>query len=88
MNIEPLGTRVIVEPKEKEKKTKGGIYLPDTAQEKENIGTVVAVSKGIKESPVSQGDTVMFEKYGGKEISDNEKKYIIIDVKDIIARLS
>ena len=88
MNVKPLGNRVIIEPKKTEEKTKGGIYLPDTAQDSENIGTVVAISESIKEPQFKVGDKVMFEKYGGKEISDNEQKFVVIDYKDVIARLN
>ena len=86
MKIQPLGTRVIIEPEKKEEKTSSGIYLPESAQEKEMEGTVVAISEGIKEPMVKVGDQVLFERYGGKEISDNDKKYIIMDVKDIMAK--
>ena len=88
MNVKPLGNRVIIEPKKTEEKTKGGIYLPDTAQDSENIGTVVAMSESIKEPQFKVGDKVMFDKYSGKEISDNEQKYVVIDYKDVIAKLS
>ena len=87
MNIRPLGNRVIIEPRKAEEKTKGGIYLPESAQNEENKGTIVAISEEIKDPKVSTGDSVMFEKFSGKEISDNEKKYVIIDVKDILAKL-
>jgi chaperonin GroES len=88
MKITPLGSRVIVEPKEKIEKTSSGIYLPDSAQDNQNRGTIVAISAAIKEPSVAVGDTVLFEKYGGKEISDDNKKYVIIDVKDIIAKIN
>lgn len=88
MKITPLGFRVIIEPREKIEKTSSGIYLPDSAQDNQNKGTVVAVSTKIKEPSVTVGDTVLFEKYGGKEISDDNKKYYIIDEKDIIAKIT
>ena len=88
MNVKPLGTRVIIEPKKVEEKTQGGIYLPDTAQNSENIGLVVAMSENIKEPQFRVGDSVMYEKYGGKEISDNNRKYVLIDYKDVIAKLT
>jgi chaperonin GroES len=86
MRIQPLGTRVIVEPEKVEEKTSGGIYLPETAQEKPTIGTVIAVAENVK--AVQAGDKVMFEKYGTKEIKDAEKAYILIDVKDILAKIN
>lgn len=88
MNVKPLGTRVIIEPKKTEEKTKGGIYLPDTAKDSENVGIIVAISESIKDSQVKVGDKVMFEKFGGKEISDNDNSYVILDYKDIIAVLT
>ncbi len=87
MDVKPLGNRVIIEPKKKEEKTQGGIYLPESAQDSDNVGVVVAISESIKEPQFNVGDKVMFEKYGGKEISDNEKMYVILDYKDVIARL-
>ena len=88
MNVKPLGNRVIIEPTKKAEKTKGGIYLPETAQEKENTGRVVAISESIEDCPFSVDDTVMFEKYSAKEIVDDEKKLVIIDYKDVLAKLN
>ncbi len=88
MRIRPLGNRVIIEPRKVEEKTKGGIYLPESAQESDPRGTVVAVSDAIKDCPFSVGDSVMYDKYAGKKISDNEKEYVIVDFKDVIAKLS
>ncbi|MFP4118132.1 MAG: co-chaperone GroES [Candidatus Woesearchaeota archaeon] len=87
MNVKPLGNRVIIEPKKQEEKTKGGIYLPETAQDKKNTGKVVAISDSIKECPFSVGDTVMFEKFSAKEISDADSEYVIVDYKDVLAKL-
>ena len=87
MNVKPLGNRVIIEPKRKEEKTQGGIYLPESAQDSDNVGVVVAMSESIKDPQFNVGDNVMYEKYGGKEISDDNKRYIILDYKDVIARL-
>ncbi len=88
MDVKPLGNRVIIEPIKKEAKTKGGIYLPETAQEKENTGKVVAISDSIKDCQFAVGDTVMFEKFSAKEISDGDSRYVVIDYKDVLAKLS
>ncbi len=88
MKITPLGYRVIIKPEEKQKQTSSGIYLPETAQDNQNKGTIVAISSAIKEPSVSVGDTVLYEKFGGKEISDDNDTYYILDEKDIIAKIN
>ena len=88
MKVKPLGQRVIIKPIEKkEERTESGIYLPETAQKNDNQGEVIAISEQIKEPSVKAGDKVLYEKYGAKEITDGKDKYIIIDIKDIIAKL-
>ncbi|MGM5488742.1 MAG: co-chaperone GroES [Nanobdellota archaeon] len=84
MNVKPLGNRVLLEREELEEKTKGGIYIPDTAKEKTYRGKVVAVGDG-KDIPVKAGDTVIFESYAGTEITVEDKKYLIMDIKDVLA---
>src|SRR5256885_16917604 len=76
MNLKPLGDRLIVEPLEEEQTTIGGIVLPDTAQEKPQRGTVLAVGPGSRNQDtgayipldVAEGDVVGYSKYGGTEI--------------------
>ncbi len=95
LNLRPLADRVIVEPLDKEEVTPGGILLPETAKEKPQEGRVVSVGPGRwdedgkkrVEMEVSQGDTVIFAKYSGTEIKLNEKKYLILSEKDILAVL-
>ena len=84
MNIKPVGNRVLLEPKEVQEKTAGGIYIPDTAKEKTMEGKVVAVGTG-KDMPVKPGDKVIFAEFGGTEINMDSKKYVIMDIKDILA---
>lgn len=87
--IKPLADRVIVKPKEAEEKTKGGIILPDTAKEKPIEGTIVAVGPGKVEEgktiqmSVKVGDTVLYGKYGGTEITVDGKEYLIMRESDI-----
>jgi chaperonin GroES len=87
VNIKPLADRVIVRPAESEEKTKGGIIIPDTAKEKPQKGTVVAVGKGKKDEPmtVKEGDSVLYGKYSGTEINIEGEDYLIMRESDIFA---
>jgi chaperonin GroES len=87
INITPLGDRVIIEPSPAEEMTAGGIIIPDTAKEKPQRGTVVAVGPGKKDEPttVKQGQTVLYGKYAGTEISVEGKDYLIMRETDIYA---
>lgn len=85
--IKPLADRVVVEPKEAETKTASGLYIPDTAKEKPQQGTVIAVGLGTKdvEMEVKVGDVVLYGKYAGTEVSFEDKKYLIMKQSDILA---
>ncbi len=87
INIKPLADRVLVEPAVAEEKTMGGIIIPDTAKEKPQRGTVVAVGVGKPDEPmtVKVGDVVLYGKYGGTEITIEEKEYLIMKESDIYA---
>ncbi|MBK8846595.1 MAG: co-chaperone GroES [Bacteroidetes bacterium] len=87
MNITPLADRVIVEAAAAEEKTASGIIIPDTAKEKPQQGTVVAVGKGKKDEPmtVKVGDKVLYGKYAGTEINHSGKEYLIMRESDIFA---
>lgn len=87
--IKPLADRVLVQPAPAEEKTVGGIIIPDTAKEKPQRGTVVAVGNGKKDEPmtVKTGDTVLYGKYSGTEISVEGKDYLIMRESDIFAIL-
>lgn len=89
MTIKPLADRVIVQPAEAETVTKGGIIIPDTAKEKPQKGTIVAAGPGKKDEPVTVkvGDTVLYGKYAGTEISVEGKEYLIMRESDIFAIL-
>ncbi|MEN9936216.1 MAG: hypothetical protein RLZZ387_2795 [Chloroflexota bacterium] len=90
--IRPLADRVVVKPVEREEKTKGGIYLPDTAsKERPQEGTVLAVGEGRlddngKRIPmnVKAGDKVLFAKYSGTEYKVDDVEYLILAEKDIL----
>jgi chaperonin GroES len=93
MNIKPLADRVIVKPSEKET-MKGGIIIPDTAKEKPQQGTIVAVGPGqLSDSgervtpEVKKGDTVLYGKYSGTEVSVDGVDYLILRESDVLAIL-
>ena len=87
--IKPLADRVLIEPKEAETKTAAGIYIPDTAKEKPQQGTVIAAGPGKKDEPmeVKVGDQVIYGKYAGTEVTFEGKKYLIVKQSDILAVL-
>ena len=89
MNIKPLADRVLVEPAPAEEKTASGIIIPDTAKEKPQKGNVVAVGAGKKDEPmtVKVGDTVLYGKYSGTELSLENEDYMIMRESDILAVL-
>ena len=87
INITPLADRVIIQQAEAETKTASGIIIPDTAQEKPQKGTIIAVGKGTKENPmtVKAGDNILYSKYGGTELKHNGSDYLIMKESDILA---
>ena len=87
LNIKPLADRVVVEPSPAETKTASGIIIPDTAKEKPQEGTIVAVGPGKKDEPmtVNIGDKVLYGKYAGTELKLNGKDYLIMREADIFA---
>ena len=89
ISIKPLADRVIIEVSPAEEKTSSGIIIPDTAKEKPQEGTVVAVGKGTKDEPttVKVGDSVLYGKYAGTELSVEGKDYLIMRESDIFAIL-
>jgi chaperonin GroES len=96
MNFKPLSNHLFIEPLEEEKKTKGGIVLPDTAEKEKPIkGKVLAVGPGkrgddgkVLPMSVKVGDVVLFKKYGPDEIEIDGKKYLVGDEDDILAILN
>ena len=87
INITPLADRVILQQAAAETTTAAGIIIPDTAQEKPQKGTIIAVGKGTKEEPmtVSVGDSVLYGKYAGTELKYNGEDYLIMKESDILA---
>ncbi len=91
-NLTPIGDRVVVKPEPEEVKTKSGIVLPESAKEKPQEGTVVAVGTGRvldngQKVPVEVkiGDKIIYSKYGGTEIKIDEEEYMILSERDILA---
>jgi chaperonin GroES len=87
LSIRPLADRVIVEPSAAETKTASGIIIPDTAKEKPQKGTVVAIGNGKKDEPltVKVGDTVLYGKYSGTELKLEGTDYLMMRESDILA---
>lgn len=87
LNIKPLADRVVIAPAAAEEKTASGIIIPDTAKEKPQRGSVVAVGNGKPEEPmtVKVGDAVLYGKYSGTEITVEGKDYLIMREADIFA---
>ena len=87
VNIKPLADRVIIEPAAAEETTASGIIIPDTAKEKPQKGSVVAVGSGKKDEPITVkvGDSVLYGKYAGTEITVDGNEYLIMRESDIFA---
>jgi chaperonin GroES len=96
VNIKPLEDKILVQANEAETTTASGLVIPDTAKEKPQEGTVVAVGPGRwdedgeKRIPldVAEGDTVIYSKYGGTEIKYNGEEYLILSARDVLAVVS
>lgn len=92
--IKPLSDRVLVQPEPAEEKTSSGIIIPDTAKEKPQQGTVVAAGPGKVENgtkidmSVAKGDTVLYGKYSGTEITLDGEEYLIMREADILGIVS
>jgi chaperonin GroES len=87
VKIKPLEDRVLIKPMEAEDKTASGIIIPDSAKEKPQRGTVVAVGPGTKDvkMEVKIGDSVLYGKYSGTELSYDGKDYLMMKQSDILA---
>lgn len=90
--IKPISDRLVVKVTEAEGKTPSGIVLPDTAQEKPQKGKVVAVGPGrmlengeLAKPEVKKGDTIIFSKYGGTEVTIDRKEYVVLRESDVLA---
>jgi chaperonin GroES len=95
VNIKPLEDKILVQANEAETTTASGLVIPDTAKEKPQEGTVVAVGPGRFNEKgdrvpldVSEGDTVIYSKYGGTEIKYSGEEYLILSARDVLAVVS
>ncbi|WP_259143909.1 co-chaperone GroES [Tsukamurella ocularis] len=92
VNIKPLDDKILVKATEAETTTASGLVIPDTAKEKPQTGTVVAVGEGrVTEqgnrvpTGISEGDTVLFSKYGGTEFNYDGEEYLVLSARDVLA---
>ena len=84
INIKPLGTRVVVKPEDAEEKTQSGIYLPNGAKEKPQVGEVLAIGSS-DEIEVKIGNKVLYQKFSGTKIEEDKQELLILDQADILA---
>ncbi len=93
MNLQPLEDRIVVRPSDSESTTASGLVIPDTAQEKPQQGDVLAVGPGRRSEQtgdlvpmdVAEGDTVVYSKYGGTEITVEGEDLLILNARDVLA---
>jgi chaperonin GroES len=95
LKLKPIGDRVIAQRLGSAEKSRGGLYLPDTAQEKPQEGKVIAVGSGktlkngkVVPLAVKAGDKIIFGKYSGSEIKVDDKEYVFLNEDDILAIVS
>jgi chaperonin GroES len=95
MNLQPLEDRIVVRSSEAESTTASGLVIPDTAQEKPQQGEVIAVGPGRRSEQsgdiipvdVAVGDTVVYSKYGGTEITVEGEDLLILNARDVLAKM-
>ena len=94
VKIKPLADRIVVEPLEETEEMRGGLYIPDTAKEKPQQGTVVAVGPGrrtdkgeLLKVEIGTGDRVLYGKYSGTEVTVDGNGYLIVKESDVLAVL-
>lgn len=96
MKLQPLDDRIVVKPNESEERTASGLVIPDSAKEKPQQGQVLAVGPGRRADStgdiipvdVSVGDTVVYSKYGGTEITVDGEELLILSSRDILAKVT
>ena len=87
MSLQPINSRVVIRPKKVEEKTAGGIYIPETAQEKSQEGTVIAVPQ-MDKCPLAVGDLVIYENFAGTEITSKGETLLLLKMEDILAKIT
>jgi len=95
VKIQPLEDKILVQANQAETTTASGIVIPDTAKEKPQEGTVLAVGPGRVDDngnrvpvDVAEGDVVIYSKYGGTEVKYNGEEYLILSARDVLAKVS
>ena len=83
MTIKPLGERVLVKMDKVEEKTAGGIFIPQTAQEKTQIAVVEAIGDDVK--TIKVGQKILHDKYAGTQVKMDNEEYLILNIKDVLA---
>ncbi len=88
MKIKPIGKRVLIQPVKEEERTKGGIYIPESAKEKKKQGIVIETGTvDEKEFPIKKGDVILYAGYSQEELEIDGEKYLILESKDVIAKI-
>lgn len=85
INIQPMGTRVLIKPLEQESKTSSGLLLPETAKEKPQTGLVVAIGDD-EEIKLKVNDKILFAKYSGTEFKMDGTEYLLLEANDVLAK--
>jgi len=85
LNLQPMGTRVLIQPLEQESKTSTGLYLPETAKEKPQTGLIVAVGED-EDIKLKINDKVLFAKYSGTEFKLDGNDYLLLESSDVLAK--
>jgi chaperonin GroES len=93
MNLKPLEDRIVVRPNEAETQTASGLVIPDTAKEKPQQGEVLAVGPGKRSETsgelvpvdINEGDTVLYSKYGGTEVTVDGEELLVLNSRDVLA---
>ncbi|WP_029136067.1 co-chaperone GroES [Nakamurella lactea] len=95
VNIQPLEDKILVQANEAETTTASGLVIPDTAKEKPQEGTVLAVGPGRVDDngqrvpvDVAEGDVVIYSKYGGTEVKYSGQEYLILSARDVLAKIT
>lgn len=90
MAITPIGPRVLIKPYKQEERTKGGIFIPDSAKEKKKQGEVISVGTfdDGKPLPVNVGDIILYGGYSQEEIEFDKEDYLIVEFKNIVAKMN
>ena len=85
INLQPMGTRVLIQPLDQESKTASGLLLPETAKEKPQTGLVIAVGED-EEIKLKVNDKVLFAKYSGTEFKMDGTEYLLLESSDVLGK--